>query len=213
MLVGLPIWGKVPTHVPQFADELAQGLSHWLLPADARCEALAHPVSAGTLWEVPAPEWFPGLTQPWEQFLHVGPRVLASAPPPEQGAFVWIVRVQVPSRELAQLQRLLAPLRPRDAAMQGLCMRMEAFMEQAGGHARVLPPTALWNADSLARLSWLREVLLQQRSLPEHLFRDSAGYIRLGASAPGAGVRLDLRGESLADIGRILDSARRQRAG
>lgn len=209
LLVGLPVWGRAGGRSSQLSREFAQGLAHWLLPADVHCDALSYPLSAGALWEMPAHAW-----QDW----HTGPLdALAQAcnlheprQQEEPGAFVWLARVRASEHAPKALERLLAPLRPQDPAMQRLCMRLESFIELAGGQARVLPPTALWNADSLARLSWLREVLLQQSSLPPHLLREGAGYVRLGGEREPIS-RLDLRGETLSDISRILDSARRQK--
>lgn len=229
VLLAIPAWGASCLANDHVAYELQAGLRHWAHGRQVQLTVLA-PCTAAQ-WHRTSPEALLSLVQAAQN--RAAPTTRLPSLPEFCGPWVWPVWAQAPLDEEHRLAPFFTAPGPKDPDLVRLLMRVESLLEQGSSAllpaVRLLPPTAGWNADSLARLSWARALLL-------HL--GAGGWMRLergtrwilGLSEPGNEspttqlaqrapqtakqeiAFIDFAAETLEDISRVQRSAAQAQA-
>jgi hypothetical protein len=179
--------------------ELEAGLSHALRWS---VTFWPHPVAADELRKAGATGWA---------------KIARSfnAPPPEQEAWrgvvpdaategpaVWVGEVRAPSSDRTRVGQLLFQTNAQVSdASRSLLMRAEGLLEESALRCRLLPPTALWNAPSIARLVHLRMWLA---ALPATAWSLSWQQGELLASGPQRSRKFEFPEELAGDLEPVL---------
>ncbi len=165
LLVGWPVSVQQKGRVPgKLSAELAGGLSHALLPQQVTVTAAQLPVPANALHATP--------TKTLQAWLRDGVASSTSEDGDlaENGPYVWVSRIRFESSaDASELEQFFHANKSLADRVRPLAMRAEALLEEQGVRARVFPPTALWNAASMARLMDARLRLSQHARRRTHL--------------------------------------------